>query len=89
MAALQQDVGQVPLIHDQDDDLLRSYAGPMVWVGTPDTWCLPTDVVERIRSADVVYVLHPAATAHPEKVSEAFATIHRPTMSVRAALEFL
>jgi ATP-dependent DNA helicase RecQ len=89
MAALQQDVGQVPLIHDQDDDLLRSYAGPMVWVGTPDTWCLPTDVVERIRSADVAYVLHPAATAHPEKVSEAFATIHRPTMSVRAALEFL
>ncbi len=89
MAALQQDVGQVPLIHDQDDDLLRSYAGPMVWVGTPDTCCLPTDLAERIRSADVVYVLHPAATAHPEKVSEAFATIHRPTMSVRAALEFL
>lgn len=89
MASLQQDAGQVPLIHDQDDDLLRSYAAPVVWVGTPTTLFLPTDVVARIRSADVVYVLHPAATAHPEKVSEAFATIHRPTMSVRAALEFL
>jgi ATP-dependent DNA helicase RecQ len=89
MAALQRDAGQVPLIHDQDNDLLRSYAGPVVWVGTSATLFLPTDVVERIRSADVVYILHPAATAHPEKVSEAFATIHRPTMSVRAALEFL
>jgi len=89
MAALQRDAGELPLIHDQDDDLLRSYAGPMVWVGTPETWCLPTDVVERIWSTDVVYVVHPAATSHPEKASEAFATIHRPTVSVRAALEFL
>nr|WP_281174146.1 protein DpdF [Amycolatopsis taiwanensis] len=89
MAALQRDAGEVPLIHDQDDDLLRSYAGPIIWVGTPDTWRLPRDVVERIRSADVVYLLHPAVTAHPDKASEAFATIHRPTVSLRAALEFL
>lgn len=89
MATLQRDAGQVSLIHDQDDDLLRSWAGPMLWVGTPDTRCLPTDVVERIRSTDVIYVLHPAATAHPEKASETFATIHRPTVSVRTALEFL
>ncbi|MGW4126961.1 protein DpdF [Amycolatopsis japonica] len=89
IAALQRDAGQVPLIHDQDDDLLRSYAGPMVWVGTPETGRLPTDVVERIRSMDVIYVVHPAGTSHPEKTSEAFATIHRPTVSVRTALEYL
>ncbi|WP_157979005.1 MULTISPECIES: protein DpdF [Nocardia] len=89
MTTLQRDVGQVSLIHDRDDDLLRSYAGPMLWVGASETRCLPTDVVERIRSEDVVYVLHPADTAHPEKVSEAFATIHRPTLSVRTALESL
>lgn len=89
MATLQRDAGQVPLIHDRDDDLLRSYAGPIVWVGSPATLFLPAEVADRVRSADIVYVLHPAATAHPEKVSEAFATIHRPTMSVRTALEFL
>lgn len=89
MATLQRDVGQVSVIHDQDDNLLRSYAGPMLWVGAHDTRCLPTDLVGRIRSKDVVYVIHPANTAHPEKVSEAFATIHRPTVSMRTALEFL
>ncbi|MFF2393944.1 protein DpdF [Nocardia sp. NPDC058114] len=89
MATLQRDAGQVPVIHDQDDDLLRAYAGPMLWVGVPDTRYLSTDLVGRIRSRDVVYVLHPATTAHPEKVSEPFATIHRPTVSVRTAMEFL
>ncbi|MFC8044257.1 protein DpdF [Nocardia sp. NPDC057353] len=89
MAALQREVGQVPVIHDQDDDLLRSYAGPMVWVGVPGTQVMPTDLVSRIRSADTVYVLHPGTTAHPEKVSEPFATIHRPTVSVQTALECL
>ncbi|WP_280335145.1 protein DpdF [Nocardia wallacei] len=89
MATLQRDVGAVPVIHDRDDDLLKAYAGPMLWVGVPDTRCLPTDLIGRIRSTDVVYALHPATTVHPEKVSEAFATIHRPTVSVRTVLEFL
>jgi hypothetical protein len=77
------------VIRDADADLLDSYAGPVVWLGTTETAYLPDELVSRLVSRDVTYVIHPASTFHPFKSTVRLRHLHDSRVSVAQALKEL
>jgi superfamily II DNA/RNA helicase len=88
-SAIQQDAPTSAVIYDVDGELLRTYGGPVLWLATPRDTSLPPDVISRIRSRDVTYVVHPPDVEHPEKPGTPFNLLHRSAVSARVAWEAL
>lgn len=88
-SAIQQDSSLIAVIRDEDEDLLRSYAGPVLWIGTPETASLPDDLVSRLTSTDITYVVHPAHSELPDKPGTPLNQLHSSTISAHAAWEML
>ncbi len=81
---IQQEARPHPVILDGDENLLVTYAGPVIWVlGSGAT--MDAQVVGRIETPDVTYLLHPRSLAHPGKPGALLAEIHRPSISIRTA----
>jgi hypothetical protein len=83
-AAIQTEARPYAVILDSDEDLLLSYVGPLTWILGPDT-AMSVQVVGRIETPDVIYLLHPRRLLHPGKPGALFADIHRPSISVNTA----
>lgn len=86
-AAVQRAVPTSCVIRDADADLLDTYAGPVVWIGTSETTCLPDELVNRLVSRDVTYVIHPASTFHPRRATVMLRQLHGASLSVVQALK--
>lgn len=83
-ADIQREARPHPLILDSDEDLLLSYAGPLIWVLKSDEG-LDGQIAGRIDTPDVTYLLHRRSLGHPGKSGALFAEIYRPSISVNTA----
>jgi ATP-dependent DNA helicase RecQ len=83
-AWIQKEARPHPVILDGDENLLVTYTGPVVWILGADT-TMDAQVVGRIETSDVTYLLHPRRLAHPGKPGALLADIHRPSFSIRTA----
>ena len=81
---IQKEARPHPVILDSDENLLLTYPGPVIWLLGPDA-IMSSQVVGRIETPDVTYLVHPRHLAHPGKPNALFAEIHRPSISVGTA----
>lgn len=87
-ARIQREARSHPFILDQDENLLVTYAGPVIWaLGSNPV--LEAPVLGRLESPDVTYLLHPRELAHPGKPGAMLADIHAASISIRTALRTL
>lgn len=77
-----------PVVLDEDAELLKSWAGPVVWI-LDDSPSLDYDTAARFSSEDVTYLLHPRHTRHPDRTNDPLIDIHRAKLPVFRALEEL
>lgn len=77
-----------PVVLDEDAELLKSWAGPVVWV-LGDSPSLDYDTAARFSSEDVTYLVHPRHTRHPDRTTDPLIDIHRAKLPVFRALEEL
>lgn len=88
-ADLQHEATGVAIVRDGDNDLLNSFAGPLIWLADRRNERFPKSLVSRFQSPDVVYVIHPRDAGHPERHEVPFRTLHRASFSVRRAWKAL
>ena len=81
---IQKEARPHPVILDSDENLLLTYPGPVIWLLGPDA-IMSSQVVGRIETPDITYLVHPRHLAHPGKPNALFAEIHRPSISVGTA----
>lgn len=77
-----------PVVLDEDAELLKSWAGPLVWI-LDDSPTLDYDTAARFSSEDVTYLVHPRQTRHPDRANDPLIDIHRAKLPVFRALEEL
>ncbi|MFJ4202325.1 protein DpdF [Streptomyces sviceus] len=75
-----------PVVFDEDAELLKSWAGPVVWI-LDDSPSLDYDTAARFSSEDITYLLHPRHTRHPDRTNDPLIDIHRAKLPVFRALE--
>jgi hypothetical protein len=73
-------------VFDEDAELLKSWAGPVVWI-LDDSPSLDYDTAARFSSEDITYLLHPRHTRHPDRTNDPLIDIHRAKLPVFRALE--
>ncbi len=87
--SLQREVAPHRIVWDYDLDLLRFYAGPIIWVLGDDHAPFDDALLSRLDSPDVTYLVHPRNTRDPHRPDHHLTTLHLEELSIRAALEAL
>lgn len=88
LEVLQKAARTQPVVLDKDAELLKSWAGPVVWI-LDDSLSLDYDTAARFSSGDVTYLIHPRRTRHPDRTNDPLIDIHRAKLPVFRALEEL
>jgi ATP-dependent DNA helicase RecQ len=81
---IQREARPHPVILDRDADLLATYPGPVIWV-LGDELVLDPDLLRRMESADVTYLLHQRQLADPGKQGALLADLRTASVSVQTA----
>lgn len=89
VARLQRDASPHIVVVDADEDLLQSYAGPVVWLLTDSASSLASETASRFEGSDVTYLLHPRGVETPARPGTLLIDIHRANIPVGTALEAL
>ncbi len=83
-ARIQREARPHPVILDRDADLLATYPGPVIWV-LGDEPVLGPELLGRMESADVTYLLHQRNLADPSKPGALLADLRTASVSVQTA----
>ncbi|GIH72023.1 protein DpdF [Sphaerimonospora thailandensis] len=86
LGKIQKSVRPEVVIVDQDEDLLCSYQGSVVWMLDSNQQVMNDDVKERFWSMDSTYLIHHQDLSHPKKPGYRLIDVHSSTLSIQSAL---
>lgn len=86
---IQKRASPYPLVLDNDEDMLTSYSGPVVWVLDDTRAELSNAERWRFDSADITYLIHNRSLRHPDKPSNRLDELHSDSISITRALRSL
>jgi ATP-dependent DNA helicase RecQ len=86
---LQRRVRNLPIILDYDNDLVRSFGGPLVALARNNAVHLDVDLQQRLLGTHPTILIHPAPLRHPERSDLTVKEFHNFSISVQAALSLL